>query len=194
MCHSQELGVYHRAGSHFILAHSPDCYVHHGREAVRLYKQLKVETPSQEKHKAGLVAWAEQVLEKAERDAAELAANPLTEEEYQEHMEEYYKRVEEQEEAWKKFELEGEPEEGVEEKPEEEPQDVVMHEAASSGDSLEVGAEVTSVEAQGAEMLHGGGFRTPPASQQSTTTALDPIGEGLLEAEQTGPNSPESKQ
>lgn len=160
MCHAQELGLYHRAGSHFILAHSPDCYVHHGREAVRLYKQLSEKTPEQAENKAGLVAWAERVLAKAERDAAELAANPLTEEEYQKHMVEYYRRMEEQEENWKKFELEDYAEEGAE--------DGGMH-GASPGDTTE--ADTQGTMAQSSQTLSGEGSHTPKLSQSTTTTS-----------------------
>lgn len=183
----QELGVFHSAGSHLILAHSPDCYVHHGREAVRFYKQLKEETPVQAENKAELVAYAEKVLEKAERDKAALDAKPLTEEEYDEHMNEFYKRQEEMEEAWKKFELEDLDD--PEDEDDDEDDDQLVHDAPSSGEHLQ--AQGLESQGQDTQVLQGGETQTPQASQQSTFT--DPIGEGLLDAEQEDFDGPGSE-
>jgi hypothetical protein len=66
-----------RAGAHLILAHSPDEYVFHAKEALRLYELMYTDLPQmveptekQLTDKAHFVAEAQRVLQKTEEDEA----------------------------------------------------------------------------------------------------------------------------
>lgn len=78
-----------------ILAHSPDCYVEHGREAVRLFKDLETDTDEQLRFKESCVAYAEEVLKKAEDDYEECVNNPLSEEEEEEQLRKFSDHMDE---------------------------------------------------------------------------------------------------
>lgn len=152
-----------KAGAHLILAHSPDCYVTHAREAVRHYKDLYTETETQLRWKGQRVAVAERVLEKAEQDAKDLAENPLTEEEYEEQMREFSDAMDEQMDAWKKFELEGGSEESDDEKEQEG--------AGSSGTRHSDGSSGTHSGGSTVEDAVEGPESQPMASESQATAA-----------------------
>ncbi|TPX06735.1 uncharacterized protein E0L32_002231 [Thyridium curvatum] len=82
------LGRFHQAGCHLILAHSPDCYVQHAKKAVELYHLIRTTTNEDIEHRDRLIKLAEEVLEKAEHDHAIYSSQELTEEEYNTAMEE----------------------------------------------------------------------------------------------------------
>ncbi|KAK0347904.1 hypothetical protein LTR91_023937 [Friedmanniomyces endolithicus] len=99
-----DCGRLHRAGAHLILAHSPDQYVHHAKEALRLYEALHVDSESeptekQRRSKATLIAAARAALKKAEADAKVYAdagdgeEDELDEEELKNIIEEDVERV-----------------------------------------------------------------------------------------------------
>lgn len=58
------MGNFHRAGAHLILAYSPDDYVYHAEEALRLYKTLRADTEALEANRDKWVKKATEVLEK----------------------------------------------------------------------------------------------------------------------------------
>lgn len=95
------------ASAHLILAHSPDDYVYHAREALRLYELLYTDLPTgrpptenQLASKEALVTDAKRVLEKALQDEEEYAPDEMDEETAKaqrlDMMEDLY-RVEEEE-------------------------------------------------------------------------------------------------
>lgn len=87
----------HKAGLHLILAHSPDEYVYHAKEAVRLYQSLytpdeeQTITTNQKKSRDTLLAGAQRVLRECEADEGVITArqklDPYTEEDLKEDLE-----------------------------------------------------------------------------------------------------------
>ena len=68
------VGLLHKASCHMILAHSPDDYVFHAEQAVKLFKELysdPTEPPDEDQRRSQekLVASAEKVLRQAREDA-----------------------------------------------------------------------------------------------------------------------------
>lgn len=102
------LGNYHKAGAHLILAHSPDEYVAHASEAVKLYESLyegrDPPTKKQKKSQDTLIAAAKKVLRKALNDAMEFGGGEgkLDMEELQEDIDanlQEFARLQDEEEA-----------------------------------------------------------------------------------------------
>ncbi|TPX08653.1 uncharacterized protein E0L32_009842 [Thyridium curvatum] len=81
----QDLGLNHQAGAHFLLAHSPDCYVEHAREALRIYEKIKTHCDGDTKWAEERVAAAETLLREAEEDKKKYS-EPMTDEEYDQAM------------------------------------------------------------------------------------------------------------
>lgn len=81
----QDLGQYHQAGAHFLLAHSPDCYVEHAREALRIYEKIKTHCDGDTRWAEERVAAAETLLREAEEDKKKYS-EPMTDEEYDQAM------------------------------------------------------------------------------------------------------------
>lgn len=81
----QDLGQYHQAGAHFLLAHSPDCYVEHAREALRIYEKIKTHCDGDTKWAEERVAAAETLLREADEDKKKYS-EPMTDEEYDQAM------------------------------------------------------------------------------------------------------------
>ncbi|KAM0689798.1 hypothetical protein Q7P36_010669 [Cladosporium allicinum] len=87
LCHEllvePRLGDFHRAGLHMILGQSPDDYIWHADEAVRMYEILSSHdlTPEQAEGQKELLENAKAVQAKARADKEELDANPATEDE-----------------------------------------------------------------------------------------------------------------
>lgn len=69
------VGELHKAGCHLILAHSPDDYLQHAEQAVKLFKgmydgvEAEEPTETQKRSQDELVAMAERALETARADA-----------------------------------------------------------------------------------------------------------------------------